>query len=294
VRFRHVILDFDGSCTRVQDAAARYLAEYRRLFGQEVDARAADDWDAAVAVVRARSPEAGWMLGGTPSAPAAADPYILAGEAAGYLIRQRRIECALPADLHSRAYAAARAPFREDLLEVLDGLVALGLRVHFVSNTGTRTIEQRLDELLADHGALRRRIEVIGDAAKFRIRELSDDGFAAPESLTRLFAAVPAAAAVQGLRRPMYLRRGAYFEALCKAWHDEPSAITETLVCGDIWELDLALPAALGTAVHLITRVSPYDTYEYELRAARDLGARAGISDDLRGLLVRVRDGTPT
>jgi hypothetical protein len=46
--------------------------------------------------------------------------------------------------------------------------------------------------------------------------------------------------------------------------------------------------------VHLITRVSPYDTYEYELRAARDLGARGGISDDLRGLLVRVRDGTPT
>ena len=61
-----------------------------------------------------------------------------------------------------------------------------------------------------------------------------------------------------------------------------------TVVCGDIWELDLAMPAALGMCTHLITRASPYDTYDFELQAARRAVPSAGVSDDLRGLLTTV------
>lgn len=282
------MFDFDGSCTRVQDAAPAYLAEFRRLFTACVGPDVAAGWDAALAAVRVRSPEAGWMLGGIPSAPAAADPYILAGETAGYLIRTHDIRTPVPTDLHARAYEAARAPFRHDLLDVLEDLVARRCTISFVSNSSTRSIEARLDEYLAEHVELRRQIEVMGDAGKFRICELASNAFALHPDLRRAFESLPAAAQGVGLERPVYLRRGAYFEALCKVWRNAPSAIGSTVVCGDIWELDLAMPAALGMYTHLITRASPYDTYDYELQAALRAGARGGVSDDLRGLLATV------
>jgi len=290
VKGPHVVFDFDGSCTRVQDAAPAFLAEFRRLFTRCVGPGVAAGWDAALAVVRARSPEAGWMLGGTASAPAAADPYILAGETAGYVVRTHGIQSPLPTDLHARAYEAAPAPFRHDLLEVLDGLARRGCTMSFVSNSSTRSIEARLDEYLAQHPALRRQIEVVGDAGKFKIRELSSGSSLHPD-LRRAFESLPETARSVGLDRPVYLRRGAYFEALCKVWRNTASAIGSTVVCGDIWELDLAMPAALGMCTHLITRASPYDTYAYELHAAQRAGTSAGVSDDLRGLLTTV-EGT--
>jgi hypothetical protein len=287
---RHVVFDFDGSCTRVQDAADKYLAAFRKLLEAEVSPKfTVEAWAGALARIRALSPRAGWMLGKTPAAPAAADPYILAFEAASDLVKRFEIRKPLPSDLHGRAYAEAHAPFREDLLEVLIGIGALGLQIHFVSNSSRRAIAARLDDLLANHRDLRSKIEVIGDAEKFRIREISPDISGDARRFQAVFEALPAAATAAGLGRPIYLRRGAYFEALYKVWDGDIGAVGETIVCGDIWELDLAMPAALGSHVHLITRAAPYDTYDYELESARAVGARGGISDDLRGLLTRLR-----
>lgn len=290
MRIRHLMIDFDGTCTRVQDAADDYLKECHRIFAQEVGEEVAKEWASALDTVRSHSPHAGWMLGGAPSAPAAADPYILAGEAAGYLIMKYKIRKPAP-DFHAMAYDAAQAPFREELAEVLEGLVGLGVRVSFVSNARTRKIENRLSDLLVKNPTLRHALTVQGDAAKFRIQELSFDAdVQPPEDLRRLFDALPGSTNVEPLERPIYLRRGAYFEALCKVWENDPSRPASTLVCGDIWELDLAMPAALGAHVHLITRAAPYDTYEYERHAVEGHGARGSISDDLRGLLERVRE----
>ena len=61
--------------------------------------------------------------------------------------------------------------------------------------------------------------------------------------------------------------------------------ITSTVFCGDIWEMDLAMPYALGACVHLIDRAAPFDTYEFEMNAAAAGGARAKTSGDLTGLL---------
>ena len=56
-------------------------------------------------------------------------------------------------------------------------------------------------------------------------------------------------------------------------------------MCGDIFELDLALPAELGAHVHFIRRER---TFDYELDAIRALGRRGGASDTLMPLLERL------
>jgi FMN phosphatase YigB (HAD superfamily) len=287
---RYVVLDFDGTCTQVELAHAGFLAGYLALLEDANGcARGALQaaWDAALARVRAASPDAGWTLLGAPStAPAAADPYILAGEASALLQRDGAIRV-VPADAYARAYAANPAPWRPEVCEVLAGLVARGLRVGFISNADRLAIEMRLTDLLNADRALRRQIAVHGHAAKFTIGELAI-GATGPGAAHRArFEALDGAVRVAGMVRPIYLRRAAYFDALCRLWHDLAAAdyaIAETLVCGDIWELDLAMPRALGGHVHLIRRAPPFDTYPYELAQL----PAADITADLRGLLDHV------
>jgi len=221
------------------------------------------------------------------SAPAAADPYILAGEAALYFARCQKK--ALPADFDAFgfAYAKAVAPLRPELRRVLERVDALGIAIHFISNSSTTKIRGRIMDLLGDDPALDARIGKRGGAEKFAVTELSWDDDAISADARRAFEALPAAGGGPWpLRRPPYLRRGSYMRELAAVWGGDPSRAGTTLVCGDVWELDLALPAALGCAVHLVERGAPYDTYPYE----RDATTAAGgsISADLNGLLARL------
>jgi hypothetical protein len=287
---RYVVLDFDGTCTQIELVHAGFLAGYLAILEDASGcARGAlqPAWDAAVARVRAASPDAGWTLLGAPStAPAAADPYILASEASALLQRDGAIRV-VPPDAYARAYAVNPAPWRPELPEVLAGLIARGLRVGFISNSDRLTIETRLTDLLNADRALRRQIVVHGHAAKFTLGELPL-GAAGPGAAHRArFEALDGSVRAAGTVRPIYLRRAAYFDALCGLWRDLGApdyAIAQTLVCGDIWELDLAMPRALGAHVHLIRRAPPFDTYPYEL-AQLPPGDTSG---DLRGLLDHV------
>ena len=89
------------------------------------------------------------------------------------------------------------------------------------------------------------------------------------------------------LGRPTWLRRGAFFDALADVWGSDADGPASTIFCGDIWELDLALPSALGCAVHLVERAAPLVTHEAE-RAAVAMTPGAGISRDLWGLVERI------
>jgi hypothetical protein len=287
---RHVVLDFDGTCTQVPVAQQAYLDLYRKLFREEVCPTADAHWDLAVQEVRSLSPHVGWMLdGAAPSAPAAADPFILAGEVAKRILFIVGSDKAPLGTLHQRAYEAAQAPWRDEVLAVLTGLVEHGVQVHFVSNSSTTKIAQRLDDLTGNRHALRARLRVDGGAAKFSIRELAPHAAVSRERREQFLALAPGVHQA-GLDRPVYLRRGRYFEALCHVWGADPGAAADTLVCGDVWELDLAMPAALGCQVHLVTRGAPFETYPYEIAAAL-AAPRGGVSDDLTGMLDRVRAG---
>ncbi len=270
-----IVLDFDGTFTLVDREAVPFLdgflAGLRDLVGAEIAAR----WDDTVRRVKADPDRYGWENEGKIVAPSHADPYILATTVgqillseAGMKTRGERTE-KLQA-LYQTNYPRALTVFRSDAKAVIEALVRGSAPVFVVTNSRTDHVEAKIDQL-APRG--RAQITVRGDARKFVLTEPS-----APDDAWRR---VPAQREVAGLSRPMHLRRGAYYEQLRRIWQETGTDASSTLVCGDIFELDLALPSELGARVHLVARP---DTPEYERRAAR---ARVGgsVSQELSGLL---------
>jgi hypothetical protein len=143
--------------------------------------------------------------------------------------------------------------------------------------------------LFGDGNPLTAKISVQSGAGKFRICELSWDHQAAVSTeATKRFQGLPVAYGgkpIPQAERPIYLRRGAYFEAINRALKGDFDALTNTVFCGDIWEMDLAMPFALGAKVHLLDRAAPFDTYPYERQVLAAYGDRGKTSANLSGLL---------
>jgi hypothetical protein len=225
--------------------------------------------------VKADPDRYGWENDGLIVAPSHADPYILATtvgqlllEAAGMSSRAERTEKLQ--GLYQRNYPRALTVFRPDAKAVIETLVATSIPVFVVTNSRTEHVEAKLDQL-APKG--RSQITVRGDARKFVLTP--------PESSDDAWKRIPVQRELAGLSRPIYLQRGAYYEQLRRIWQETGTDAAGTLVCGDIFELDLALPSELGARVHLVARP---DTPEYERRAAR--GRPGGsVSQELGGLL---------
>ena len=247
------------------------------------------EWRDVQATVREHSPKAGWTLAGCPSAPAAGDPYVLADEATRLILRRRGATTPVPPTVHVQAYDTALAPWREEARDTFSRLVEHGVQLHFVSNSSTTFISRRLRDLFGDNNPVAAKISVQSDAGKFRICELNwDDQAAVSVEAKRRFQALTVAYGDKLLtetERPIYLRRGAYFEAINRVVAGDFDLLTNTVFCGDTWEMDLAMPYALGAKVHLVDRAAPFETYSYERQALVGYGDRGKTSADLSGLL---------
>jgi len=285
----HIILDFDGTCTQIPPIFEAYLDLYCKGLNESALSVTPSEWREAQAIVRQHSPKAGWMAGGCPSAPAAGDPYVLADEAARLILRRRGAKTPVPPTIHAQAYEAALAPWREEARETFSQLVDHGIGLHFVSNSSTTFIGRRLHDLFGDGHPMTAKISVQSDAGKFRICELNwDDPAAVSVEAKRRFQSLPVAYGEKLLtetERPVYLRRGAYFEAINRVLDGDFDALTNTVFCGDTWEMDLAMPHALGAKIHLLDRAAPFETYAYERQALARYGNRGKMSPDLSGLL---------
>ncbi|WP_163784612.1 HAD family hydrolase [Myxococcus vastator] len=277
-----VVLDFDGTFTDVAAESAPFLRHFRQGLAAAVGEDLESAWEEEVAALRAGADALGWDLGGRVVAPATADPYLTATCAAHRLMQRfgqgqdeaRRSD--VVQKLYRDAYAHSATAFKPEAKEVLEALVATGLPVTVVTNAHTDLVEKKLDQL-APRG--REKLTVSGDARKFLLD--------APDAPDARFTAVPETQTLDGvLRRPVYLRRGRYFEALKRVWEATGTTPEETLVAGDIYELDLALPAALGAHVQLVARDN---VLPYELKAMELLGARGGVDRSLHGVLSRLR-----
>ncbi|AKQ70599.1 Glutamate synthase [NADPH] large chain [Myxococcus hansupus] len=277
-----VVLDFDGTFTDVAAESAPFLLHFRQglaaALGEDLEAA----WEEEVAALRAGADSLGWDLGGRVVAPATADPYLTATCAAHRLMQRfgKGLDEAARSDvvqkLYREAYAHSATAFKPEAKEVLEALVATGLPVTVVTNAHTDLVEKKLDEL-APQG--REKLTVSGDARKFLLDP--------PDAPDARFATVPETQTLDGvLRRPVYLRRGRYFEALKRVWERTGTTPEQTLVAGDIFELDLALPAALGAQVQLVSRDN---VLPYELKAMELLGARGGADRSLHAVVRRVR-----
>lgn len=279
VRARCVVFDFDGTLTDADALAEVFESNLRAQLSEALDAPIDEVWSAVGATVEIAS---GWEIDGRIVAPALGDPYLRAT-----WIARRVAPLVAPAldaparrDLVSRAYASAyaRAParFRSEAEAVVRAALARVDRVFVVSNSPAASVRAKLASIGLDAGS---GVEVVGDARKFDVTEDTS-----PSVERAAFDALPIERAIEGLPRPIYLRRGRYFAALDHAARAARCGLDAMLVCGDIFELDLALPAALGAAVHLVTRRS---TLDHERAEALRL-PRGSADEELDAVLDRL------
>jgi len=275
-----VVLDFDGTLTDVDacagafhDASADAVA---RVLGRDAAwTRAA--WADVVAEVTGEPATSAWIVDGRPLCPAAVDPYVIANTATRRLLERQRPGLAQRDVLghvlgvHRAAYARVTPALRPDTRDVLAALAAGGRAVAVVSNSATAAIERALDPF-----ALPGRIRVRGDAGKFTL--------GAPARPDPRFDALPDTVDWWPGGRTIHVRRGHYFDALRDIWDATGAAPASTLVAGDVFELDLAMPSALGAAVHLVGRAG---TMPHETALARSR-PRGGTSHALAGVLERL------
>ncbi len=280
-KIRCVVLDFDGTFTDVNEEArdfpAAYRADVQDLLGRDVS----EAWAEAERIIAADPDRYGWDFEGKLVAPANADPYILSSAIAVLVFRKfgvlksPRLRSDVAQLIYKSAYEKTRTAFRPHARDVLEALVGSGLPVTIVTNAHTAMVKKKLDDLGIPEA---KRPRLHGEAKKFIAGSL--------DKADPAFDALPETATIPGLARPVYLRRAHYYQALRSIWDQNPGTDpSNTLVCGDIYELDLALPARLGAHVHLVTRGG---TNSYEREAVTALGPRGGQGDDLREILSRI------
>jgi FMN phosphatase YigB (HAD superfamily) len=250
MNIRTVILDFDGTCTDVEREAEGFLRGYKADLAGLIGC---DDieplWAAGEAQVMADPSRHGMVIGGVTVAPPV-DLYLLA-TAIGTLI-EPGLGDEETERLFKDNYRFTTTSFRPDARAMLEALVASDAGLYIVTNSNPSHVRAKLEQL-APSGQTEIRLH--GDARKFLVHEPTIHG-GSPR-----FAAVPSTLDVPGWPRPVHPRRGLYFDVLESIWQETGSEPKDTLVIGDVFELDLLLPGTLGCNVHLVAspRSLPYE-----------------------------------
>jgi len=275
-----IVLDFDGTFTDVEVEGAPFVRTYRTALSDLVGRNISADWETAAAEIAARPGRYGWVHGGKVVAPGNADPYVRCTAIAQLVcdaenkLRDPDVRTAVVQAFYQLAYRHTVTAFRPEARHTLERISATGLPTFVVTNSSTQVVTQKLREL-APAGL--DRLQVLGDAQKYVVADAMD--------LDIRFDGVPSERHLAGLERPIYPRRGRYFDALARIWRETGATPAETLVCGDIFELDLALPIELGLQVHLVTGPT---TATYERAAIDALGERASLGERVSDVLARL------
>ena len=253
-----VILDFDGTCTDVEQEAQGFLTAYKQDLAQRLGRDSLDDaWAAAEAEVLAHPHRHGMVMDGSLVAPPV-DLYLLATAVSAVLAPD--LDDATTEALFRDNYRFTTCCFKPETKAVLEQLVAGPWDLHIVTNSEPTAVGEKLDALAP---AGRDAIQLHGNARKFLVADpVTHAGHA-------WFERVPEEIRVDQWDRQVLPRRGHYFDALASIWSATETTPEQTLVIGDVYELDLALPAALGCGVHLVE--SPR-TLAYERAAVREAG----------------------
>lgn len=265
------VFDFDGTATLSETEALPFVAAYRQDLAAlcavpDIEARI----DALLAAMEADPARWAFRIGGRAVSPATVDPYLrmsAVGEALfdelglfTNLADRARVSGAL---LYRKNYALTleRPAFRPEAAEVFQSLA--GREVYVVTNSGTEHVQAKITSLGV--GWMLPRVR--GDARKFSVEDS--------------FERVPAELRLDGLDRPVLLRRRHYFGVLDALREAAGVSWADVWVVGDIFELDLALPFALGANVVLIAndRTPPWERrfVEREARVVESLAAARAL-----------------
>ena len=247
-----LVLDFDGTMTDAEREGAPYregylddLAILTGLTGDEIRKMAAR-FEETVAAQQGRF---GWDFGGRIVAPAGVDPYLRVMPVARMILDEVGIfpdrttrNRLLDGILYKYNYPKTHTAFRPGAFELLRDLRSQ-VEAYVVTNSHTAPVQGKIRRLAEEAGAagsLDWLIErVHGSARKYII----DDDFEGVDVSLQL----------QGLDRPVLLRRRLYFEALQALRARHGVDWSDVVVVGDIFELDLCLPLAMGATVALMT-----------------------------------------
>jgi FMN phosphatase YigB (HAD superfamily) len=276
-----IILDFDGTFTDVEREAAPFVDAFRAAVFDLIGRELPREWALHTAQIAESPGRYGWVHEGRIVAPASADPYIqttttahLMFDAVGVL-KDGKTRAAILQALYHHAYENTLTAFRPRAKEVLEALAASGIPTFVVTNARTDAAQKKL-RTLGPVGL--DKIEVHGDARKFVVGD--------PTATDERFSCVREQVLLPGLERPVFPRRGRYFDALAAIMQRVGAAPEEVLVCGDIYELDLSLPLELGMQVHMVT--GPKPPAEHEIAWLEHFGARTSHADDLGVILTRI------
>jgi len=267
-----LVLDFDGTLTDVEQEGTPFtvgfLQDIARLTGWTLD-RVQQRAEQIAALIAADPGSHGWKVDGVIMAPATVDPYLrikpiaemIFDEAGIYQDPDARREL-LTGTLYSQNYQRTTMHFANGAKDLLVAIMRQELDCYIVTNSHTEPVQEkirRMGMMLADecdtlygaafinwwlprvHGRAKKYLPGGLDVEPFELR-------------------------IPGLNRPVQLRRPHYFEVLNKLRNQHGITWAQVTVVGDIFELDLALPLALGGQVGLM--VNEY-TPAYEVNYLR-------------------------
>lgn len=272
-----LVLDFDGTMTDAEAEGrpfrAGYLEDLCTLVGRPAgDAEVlaiAEEVEAELARAPASHPFL-WM--GRAVAPAAVDPYLRMVPIAHRILDRFG---AVPS-MTDRGRLLGGVLYKYNYAKTLghpvfragagDALQALGgTQAWIVTNSDTHAVAGKVAALDRDApGVAWLTARVRGYARKF---DVDDEWTGAPATL-----------ALPGLDRPVLLRRRNYHAILRAILDDAGAEFADLVVVGDIFELDLAMPLALGARVGLVSSART-PAYEHAFVATHPRGR---VIEDLR------------
>ena len=254
-----LVLDFDGTLTDAEKEGlpfrVGYLEDLATVVGaplEEVRALA-DDFEEAILRDRATF---GWIFHGHIVAPASVDPYLRIMPVArqvmdhyGVLKDERLRERLLDGILYRYNYPKSAMHFRDGALEVLQALRTLDTVI--ISNSATAPVQGKIRALAATGGD--------PEALDWLVDRVY--GLGKKYVVDPAFEAVPEALEIPDLHRPVLLRRPHYHRRITEQLAQRGEGWEDLCVVGDIFELDLALPLALGARVGLMVNdfTPPYE-----------------------------------
>jgi len=264
------IFDFDGTVTDSEEEGKPYIQKYQEylcLLLKMTSEQLSPLLKTELAEITAHPDDYGLRYKGRIVAPALADPYLRMQAMAGRIFDRLKIflpdrdrECLLNF-LYAIDYDFSGTCFKDGAKPMLRELCSTEkILVYIVTNSGTDSVRKKIMTLSGgDTGLYNLGERVIGGAGKFRLGEQ-------PEQLAETMT-------LDGLSRPVYLRRSSYYDVLNKLRDQHGVGWEDLTVIGDIFELDLALPFALGARIGLVVnQFTPQ--YEKDFMAAHRTQAR--------------------
>jgi FMN phosphatase YigB (HAD superfamily) len=232
-----VVFDYDCTLTSPEDLSRKfkrgYLAEISERFGQPI--RLIEQISTEVESKMKKHPERyDWVFGGRAVSSMVGDPSLRFIGIVEEILRRypNNVEDVdqLQHKLFWRHY-----PDNVRLRPGTQKILSTGLPPIIITNSPSGRVCDKLQKNLPN--TVFQQLRIFGEAGK----QFIDEGWEAVEPELSL----------RGLHRPVLLRRRQYFEVLTQILGETPWS--DLVVVGDNFELDLALPMALGSYGILMT-----------------------------------------